>query len=136
MIKRILEISNQEHGSGKKDQYYSLFLATVQALWLQLCLPMIPQLFLVAPNLAQPLLLSTAVDFVDSKEDKPDVFGYSLIGAFGLTYLGIAVRYKLYTISDTNLLQLTLMIDSKRMVSVPRCKSFSYDPRCTRQPYI
>lgn len=53
---------------------------------------MIPKLFLVALNLAQPLLVGTAVNFIEIIEEKPTASGYSLIGAFGLTYLGIAVR--------------------------------------------
>ncbi|EED13275.1 multidrug resistance protein, putative [Talaromyces stipitatus ATCC 10500] len=81
---------------SKKDKSYSLFLATAKALWLPLSVPMVPQLFLVALNLAQPLLLATAVSFVESGNDKPAGFGYSLIGAFGLTYFGIAIATAWY----------------------------------------
>ena len=76
---------------GKKNKSYSLFIATSRALWLSLSLPMIPQLFLVAFNLCQALLVNAAIDFAED-ENEPDVSGYSLIGAFGLTYFGIAVR--------------------------------------------
>jgi ATP-binding cassette, subfamily C (CFTR/MRP), member 1 len=88
---------------GKKNKPYSLFIATARALWLPLSLPMIPQLFLVALNLVQPLLVNTAIDFAENKNE-PAVFGYSLIGAFGLTYFGIAVRFTLPTVSFWNLI--------------------------------
>lgn len=77
---------------GKKNKSYSIFIATARALWLSLSLPMIPQLFLVACNIFQALLVNAAIDFAEN-ENEPDVFGYGLIGAFGLTYLGIAVRF-------------------------------------------
>ena len=76
---------------GLDNDLYSLFIATSRALWLSLSLPMIPQLFLVAFNIFQALLVNAAIDFAEN-ENEPDVFGYSLIGAFGLTYFGIAVR--------------------------------------------
>ncbi|KAH8700537.1 putative multidrug resistance protein [Talaromyces proteolyticus] len=82
--------------SSKKNKSYSLFLATARALWVPLCLPMIPQFFLVAFNLMQPLLINNAVDFVENPRDKPAVFGYGLIGAMGLTYLGIAIATAWY----------------------------------------
>jgi hypothetical protein len=84
-----------EYGTWQKGKSYALFIAMGRAFWLPLSLPMIPKLFLVALNLAQPLLVDTTINFVKSIEDKPKEFGYSLIGAFGLTYLGIAVRHSL-----------------------------------------
>jgi hypothetical protein len=52
---------------------------------------MIPRLFLVAFSIAQPFLIQDAIDFVENGNE-PDRHGYGLIGAFGITYLGIAVR--------------------------------------------
>lgn len=62
-----------------------------RALWLPLSLPMIPRLFLVGFSLAQPFLIEEAVTFVESSEDAEISVGYGLIGAYGLTYIGIAV---------------------------------------------
>lgn len=51
---------------------------------------MIPRLVLIAFSIAQPFLIQTAIDFVEGGT-KSDQFGYGLIGAFGITFLGIAV---------------------------------------------
>ena len=52
---------------------------------------MIPRLVLVAFSIAQPFLIQDAIDFVEGGTGS-DQHGYGLIGAFGITYLGIAVR--------------------------------------------
>lgn len=61
-----------------------------RALWLPLSVTMIPRFFLVGFSLAQPFLIERAVNFVENKEDTNNSVGYGLIGAYGMTYIGIA----------------------------------------------
>lgn len=52
-----------------------------------------PRLALIAFSIVQPFLVETTIEFVEN-QTKPDRYGYWLVAAFGLTYLGIAVRDK------------------------------------------
>jgi len=52
---------------------------------------MFPRLVLIAFSIAQPFLIQAAIDFVEGGT-KSDRYGYGLIGAFGISFLGIAVR--------------------------------------------
>lgn len=78
--------------TDSKDKSYSLAWAIAKALWAPLTATMIPRLFLVAFSIAQPFLVQAAIDFVEDRTE-PDRYGYGLIGAYGITYLGIAVRF-------------------------------------------
>lgn len=52
---------------------------------------MVPRLVLIAFSIAQPFLFEDTINFVEGGTE-PNRYGYGLIGAFGITYLGIAVR--------------------------------------------
>ena len=57
----------------------------------QILVPVMPRIALIALTLCQPLLLKRLLQFLTS-EDEPVRVGYGLIGAYGVIYLGIAVR--------------------------------------------
>jgi ATP-binding cassette subfamily C (CFTR/MRP) protein 1 len=77
--------------AGSKDKSYSLALAIAKALWAPITATMVPRLVLIAFSIAQPFLIEDAINFVEGGTE-PNRYGYGLIGAFGFTYLGIAVR--------------------------------------------
>ena len=51
----------------------------------------LPRLALVGFNIAQPFLVQTTLLFVQGGAAEPAYYGYGLIGAYLLVYLGIAV---------------------------------------------
>ncbi|CCD44945.1 similar to ABC transporter [Botrytis cinerea T4] len=81
--------------SSSKDKSYSLALAIAKALWAPLTVTMVPRLFLIAFSMAQPFLIEDAINFVEGGTE-PNQYGYGLIGAFGITYLGIAISTAWY----------------------------------------
>ncbi|RQM08295.1 hypothetical protein DH86_00001494 [Scytalidium sp. 3C] len=74
---------------------YSLALAIARALWAPITATMMPRLALIAFSIVQPFLVETTIEFVEN-QTKPDRYGYWLVAAFGLTYLGIAVSTAWY----------------------------------------
>ncbi|TVY15492.1 ABC transporter FUM19 [Lachnellula arida] len=81
--------------SSSKDRSYSLALAIAKALWAPIAATMVPRLALIAFSIAQPFLIEDAINFVEGGT-KPNRHGYGLIGAFGITYLGIAISTAWY----------------------------------------
>jgi hypothetical protein len=77
--------------AGSKDKSYSLALAVAKALWAPITATMVPRLVLIAFSIAQPFLIEDAIRFVEDGT-QPNRYGYGLIGAFGVTYVGISVR--------------------------------------------
>ncbi|WYZ43992.1 hypothetical protein EsH8_VII_000428 [Colletotrichum jinshuiense] len=70
---------------------HALVLAVLKAFWLELFFIHIPRLGIVGFGLAQPLLVQTTIEYIQNHGDRPVGFGYGLIGAFALTYLGVAI---------------------------------------------
>ena len=68
-----------------------LALSLVRAFAWQLFLIQLPRLALVGFAIAQPLLVKAALGYVNNHGTLPIEFGYGLIGAFGLVYIGVAV---------------------------------------------
>lgn len=50
----------------------------------------IPRVGLMGLSLAQPYLVNAAINYIDNTS-LPKSYGYGLIGAYAVTYLGIAV---------------------------------------------
>lgn len=86
---------------GSKDKSYSLAWAIAKALWVPITASMVPRLVLIGFSLAQPFLVEAAIDFVKS-DINSDLYGYGLIGAFGCTFLGIAVSQDSIGLSCSN----------------------------------
>lgn len=62
----------------------------VKNLWPSIALTMVPRLAFIGFSIAQPFLVEAAINF-DSDLAQPTVYGQGLLGAFVLTYFGIAV---------------------------------------------
>lgn len=52
---------------------------------------MIPKMFVIGFSIMQPFVIEDAINFVEGKDDLPNRFGYGLIGAYAIAYIGIAV---------------------------------------------
>ena len=78
-----------------------LALSLVRAFAWQLFLIQLPRLALVGFAIAQPLLVKAALGYVNNHGTLPVEFGYGLIGAFGLVYIGVAVSSCLLSVQVT-----------------------------------
>lgn len=86
---------------------------------------MIPRLVLIAFSITQPFLIETAIEFVDAGT-KPNRYGYGLVGAFGITYLGIAVCLQSFSSEGAPLTAFILGLNG--VVRVSHCASACNDP--------
>ncbi|KAH6702083.1 P-loop containing nucleoside triphosphate hydrolase protein [Leptodontidium sp. MPI-SDFR-AT-0119] len=85
--------------SSTRGRKYGLGLAKAlsQTLSISLLLPVVPRVGLIAFRFCQPFLINTLLDYLQqSDEESPNNFGYGLIGAAFLIYMGIAVSTSLY----------------------------------------
>jgi ATP-binding cassette, subfamily C (CFTR/MRP), member 1 len=57
----------------------------------ELAMAFFPRLCLMGLSLAQPYLVKASILYITFHAIRPDNYGYGLIGAYALTYLGIAV---------------------------------------------
>lgn len=56
-----------------------------------MALAFIPRLVYMGFSLSQPYLVNKTITYISFHKTLPDYYGYGLIGAYGLCYLGIAV---------------------------------------------
>lgn len=96
---------------------------------------MLPRLALIAFSIAQPFLIQEAIDFVEDGT-MTNRYGYGLIGAFGLTYLGIAVRIYSLFLSFPKRTSLMFASDFDGVVPVYYCPRTLNDPRGSDQHHI
>ncbi|KAL2076084.1 hypothetical protein VTL71DRAFT_1027 [Oculimacula yallundae] len=75
---------------------HSLMLATFACFKRSLLLLAIPRLVSIGFRFSQPLLILRVTKYLDKSKSESQNFGYGLIGATGLVYLGIAVTTSLY----------------------------------------
>ncbi|GAM87021.1 hypothetical protein ANO11243_050420 [Dothideomycetidae sp. 11243] len=83
------------HLQVSKQSENALAWAILRALRIPIAVTMIPRLALIGFSIAQPFLIQRAIVFVEVGTT-PVRYGYGLIGAFGVTYLGIAVSTAWY----------------------------------------
>lgn len=67
-------------------------LETSKAFTWELLAPVFPRLVQVALTMCQPLLLNRFIDYLAAPKESQNI-GYGLIGAYGVVYLGLAVRF-------------------------------------------
>lgn len=70
---------------------HCLTYATLRTFAPELATAFVPRIGLMGLSLAQPYLVSAAINYIDNA-NLPKSYGYGLIGAYAITYLGIAVR--------------------------------------------
>lgn len=100
---------------GKKTSRNALLSSSLLCLKAPLALGILPRLLLIGFKFAQPLLINRTIAFADDR-DLPDDIGWGLVGAFGLVFIGQAVRNLHHF---TFICLLTLATDRQRRVSTP-----------------
>lgn len=70
---------------------HRLAVALVKAFWKQILIIQFPRLALVGFALAQPFLIQASISFIANHALRPVEYGYGLIGAFAMVYIGVAV---------------------------------------------
>ncbi|KAL0933172.1 ABC multidrug transporter [Colletotrichum truncatum] len=74
---------------------YRLIWACIRTLKWQLLAVILPRLCLLGFTICQPLVLNRFLDFLQNSYETVN-YGYGLIGAYGLVYLGISVASSFY----------------------------------------
>ncbi|OHE94372.1 ABC transporter [Colletotrichum orchidophilum] len=74
-----------------QEENHALVVAVLKAFHAELLFIHIPRVGMVAFGLAQPLLVQTTIEYMQNHNDKPVSYGHALVGAFALTYLGLAI---------------------------------------------
>ncbi|GKT69921.1 LOW QUALITY PROTEIN: ABC multidrug transporter [Colletotrichum tofieldiae] len=78
-----------------RSQRYRLIGVCISTLKWQLLAVVLPRIFLLAFTICQPLILNRFLDFLQNPSEDVN-YGYGLIGAYGLVYLGISVSSSFY----------------------------------------
>ncbi|KAL2075027.1 hypothetical protein VTL71DRAFT_8807 [Oculimacula yallundae] len=96
-----LQVKLRQHleDSSNKGKKHGLGLAKAlsETLSISLILPVLPRMGLIAFRFCQPFLINTLLDYLQkSNRESPANFGYGLIGAAFLIYMGIAVSTSFY----------------------------------------
>lgn len=86
--------TGQPDGSSRSPRH-RLIRACISTLKWQLLAVVLPRLFLLAFTICQPLILNRFLDFLQNPSET-DNYGYGLIGAYGLVYLGISISSSFY----------------------------------------
>ena len=81
--------------SPEKVSNTRLILCCIGTLYPSMLKVVVPRLALLAFSLCQPLVLNRFLNFL-ADESQPVQYGYGLIAAYGLVYLGIALSSSLY----------------------------------------
>ncbi|KAH7361060.1 ATPase-like protein [Rhexocercosporidium sp. MPI-PUGE-AT-0058] len=93
---KLRELLQDPSTKGKKHGL-GLAKALSQTLLNSLLLPVVPRIGLIAFRFCQPFLINTLLDYLrKSDQESPDNFGYGLIGAAFLIYMGIALSTSCY----------------------------------------
>ncbi|OHX00813.1 ABC multidrug transporter [Colletotrichum incanum] len=85
---------NQSDGTPR-SQRYRLIVACISTLKWHLLAVVLPRIFLLGFTICQPLILNRFLDFLQNPSEDVN-YGYGLIGAYGLVYLGISVSSSFY----------------------------------------
>ncbi|OHE95683.1 hypothetical protein CORC01_08967 [Colletotrichum orchidophilum] len=82
-------------GGASRPPKYRLIRTCIVTLKWQLLAVVLPRLFLLGFTICQPLVLNRFLDFLQNPSETAD-YGYGLIGAYGLIYLGISISSSFY----------------------------------------
>ncbi|KAJ9136431.1 ABC multidrug transporter [Pleurostoma richardsiae] len=81
--------------SGRYEGQYRLIWVCIKTLKWQTLMVVAPRLVLLGFTICQPVILNRFLDFLQDPLQNVN-YGYGLIGAYGLVYLGIAVSSSFY----------------------------------------
>jgi ATP-binding cassette, subfamily C (CFTR/MRP), member 1 len=84
------------HNTANYKRKHCLTYTSLRTFAPELATAFVPRVGLMGLSLAQPYLVNAAINYIDNAE-LPKSYGYGLIGAYGITYLGIAVCFVLFS---------------------------------------
>ncbi|KAK1704894.1 P-loop containing nucleoside triphosphate hydrolase protein [Colletotrichum acutatum] len=87
----VLERLSSAWTNVDRDKNHALVVAVFKAFRAELFFIHIPRVGMVAFGLAQPLLVKTTIEYIRDHHDKPIIYGQTLVAAFAITYLGLAI---------------------------------------------
>ncbi|KAF3013497.1 hypothetical protein E8E14_005834 [Neopestalotiopsis sp. 37M] len=76
---------------AKKSRKHCLALAVIANFGWEILLSWIPRAFHIAFTMAKPFLVQTTLNYIMNHRNLPVSYGYGLIGAWGIIYIGIAI---------------------------------------------
>ncbi|KAJ0300193.1 hypothetical protein COL516b_008544 [Colletotrichum fioriniae] len=87
----VLERLSSAWKSVDQDKNHALVKAILKAFRAELFFIHIPRVGMVAFGLTQPLLVKTTIEYIREHNDKPITYGQTLVAAFAITYIGLAI---------------------------------------------
>ncbi|KXH37008.1 ABC transporter [Colletotrichum simmondsii] len=87
----VLERLSSAWKNVDQDRNHALVIAVLKAFRAELFFIHIPRVGMVVFGLTQPLLVQTTIEYIQNHSDKPISYGQTLIAAFAITYLGLAI---------------------------------------------
>ncbi|KAH8682522.1 P-loop containing nucleoside triphosphate hydrolase protein [Xylariales sp. PMI_506] len=127
--------------TANKKSKHCLSTATLVTFIPEILITWIPQGLNIAFTMAQPFLVQTMLNYISNYEEHPISYGYGLIGAAGLIYIGVGITNQLYTFLSFRLMvkvrgalvgiiyrnMLTLRAESKNSASALSLMSVEVD---------
>lgn len=86
----LLARASSAWANATKDKSHTLLYAMLWSMRWTALYAMIPRIIIIGFKYAQPFLISRTITFAQSL-DQPDYIGWSLVGAFALVFLGLAI---------------------------------------------
>ncbi|KAK1728937.1 ABC transporter [Colletotrichum acutatum] len=86
---------DQPSEASRSPSRYRLIRTCIVTLKWQLLAVVLPRLFLLGFTICQPLILNRFLDFLQHPSESTN-YGYGLVGAYGLVYLGISISSSFY----------------------------------------
>ncbi|KXH47176.1 hypothetical protein CSIM01_06458 [Colletotrichum simmondsii] len=86
---------DQPGDASRSSSKYRLIRACIVTLKWQLLAVVLPRLFLLGFTICQPLILNRFLEFLQNPSETAN-YGYGLVGAYGLVYLGISISSSFY----------------------------------------
>ncbi|KAI3557746.1 ABC transporter [Colletotrichum abscissum] len=87
----VLERLSSAWKNVDQDKNHALVIAVLKAFRAELLFIHIPRIGMVVFGLAQPLLVQTTIGYIQNHDDEPIIYGQTLVAAFAITYLGLAI---------------------------------------------
>ncbi|KAI3537978.1 ABC transporter [Colletotrichum filicis] len=87
----VLERLSSAWKNVDQDKNHALVIAVLKAFRAELLFIHIPRIGMVVFGLAQPLLVQATIGYIQNHNDEPITYGQTLVTAFAITYLGLAI---------------------------------------------
>jgi ABC-type multidrug transport system fused ATPase/permease subunit len=90
-LEKSLQSQKARNGSN------SLRMPLVKSFVLPFLAPVVPELFLIGFQYSQAFFIQAVIQYLEDSNGDPNSFGYGLIGACGLIYVGMAISNSFYS---------------------------------------